>query len=161
MSSQWGQETNTTQTEEGQQDQGSDRWRSHSADRPLVCRALRGAIGVEENSKEQIIARTAQLLKAIVEANDLHTEDIVSAFFTATPDLNAEYPAVAARSQLGWHDVPLMCGQEMAVPGSLPMCLRVLIHWNTTLRNDELIHVYLGRATVLRPDHVDKLNGKK
>ena len=73
------------------------------------------------------------------------------ALFTTTPDLTAEYPAVAAR-QLGWYDVALMCGNEMAVPKSLKMCIRVLIHWNTTRRNDEIHHVYIRGAVNLRPD---------
>jgi chorismate mutase len=111
---------------------------------------------VEANTQAAIFARTAELLRAIVQANQIRVEDVVSAFFTATPDLNAEYPAVAARRELGWHDVALMCGQEMSVPGSLTMCIRVLIHWNTPLRNDEIKHIYLRAASVLRPDHYEK-----
>lgn len=127
-----------------------------SDSRPLICRGIRGAVSVEANTSEAILARTAELLKAIVSANNIRPEDVVSAFFTATPDLTAEYPAVAARRDLGWHDVALMCGQEMAVPGSLSMCIRVLIHWNTALRSDEIQHIYLRDAAVLRPDRLDK-----
>ncbi|MBX3081276.1 MAG: chorismate mutase [Anaerolineae bacterium] len=128
----------------------------HHDQRALVCRGIRGAISVEENTKAAIVARTAELLRAIVEANGVRQEDIVSVFFSATPDLDAEYPAIAARRELGWHDVGLMCGQEMVVPGSLRMCIRVLIHWNTTLRNSEIRHIYLREAVTLRPDHSDK-----
>lgn len=130
----------------------------HPDSRPLICRGIRGAVSVEANTPEAILARTAELLKAIVSANNVRAEDVVSAFFTATPDLTAEYPAVAARRDLGWHDVALMCGQEMAVPGSLRMCIRVLIHWNTALRNDEIQHIYLRDAAVLRPDRLEKQN---
>jgi chorismate mutase len=122
---------------------------------PVVCRAIRGAISVDENTGAAITARTAELLHAIVEANRLDPQDIASVFFTATPDLDALYPAVAARRELGWHDVALMCSQEMAVPGSLNRCIRVLIHWNTTCRNADIRHVYLRDAVVLRPDRTD------
>src|SRR5688500_17177651 len=97
---------------------------------PLYCRGIRGAITVEENTREAILAGTRELLLQIIAANDLRIEDVGSAIFTTTPDLNAEFPALAARG-LGWHDVALMCGHEMAVPGALGRCVRVLIHWNT------------------------------
>lgn len=126
--------------------------------RPLMCRGVRGAICADENTKASILARTAELLQAIVAANTIHAEDIASVFFTTTADLNAEYPAVAARQTLGWHNVPLMCGQEMSVIGSLPRTIRVLIHWNTTRASAEIRHVYLGEAVALRPDRNNSTN---
>ena len=129
---------------------------NHHEQRTLACRGIRGAISVEENTKAAIVSRTVELLRAIVEANGVNQEDIASVIFSATPDLDAEYPAIAARRELGWRDVSLMCGQEMVVPGSLRKCIRVLIHWNTTLRNHEIRHIYLREAVILRPDHSDK-----
>ena len=117
----------------------------------MLCRGIRGASTVEANSREAILEATAELLAAMVKANGIKPEDVVSAFFTTTPDLNAEFPALAARG-LGWNDVPLLCGHEMAVPGSLPMCLRILVHVNTDKRTDQIVHVYLRGARVLRPD---------
>jgi chorismate mutase len=129
---------------------------SENGHRPLVCRGIRGATTPTDNTAAAILEATRELLTQIVEANDgLKPEDIASVFFTTTADLDAEYPALAAR-QLGWTDVALMCGQEMAVPGALKQCLRVLIHWNTTLRNDEIRHVYLRDAVKLRPDRSQK-----
>ena len=89
--------------------------------------------------------------QAILSANEMRVEDIASVYFTTTTDLTATYPAVAAR-QLGWFDLALMCGHEMAVPTGLPKCIRVLIHWNTTRTNEEIVHVYLRAAKSLRPD---------
>ncbi len=119
--------------------------------RPLVCRGVRGAITVSDNDAEEILAATRELLQTIVEANQMHPDDVSSVYFTTTPDLNAAYPALAAR-QLGWSDVALMCAHEMDVPGGLPRCLRVLIHWNTTRSAREITHVYLKDARALRPD---------
>ncbi len=113
---------------------------------------IRGAIDVTENSKDAILEAATQLLQAIQNANPaLQAGEIASVFFTLTPDLNAIYPAVAARS-LGWTQVPLLCAQEIPVPGGLPRCLRVLIHWNTPLSQAQVNHVYLGKAATLRPD---------
>ena len=119
--------------------------------RQLACRGIRGATTVDDNTADAIREATQELLTKLIEANDLKQEDITSVFFTATADLNADYPAVTAR-QMGWRDVALMCGQEMAVPHSLKKCIRVLIHWNTTRRNDEIHHVYIRGAVTLRPD---------
>ena len=118
---------------------------------PVVCRGVRGATTVDENTAPAILGAARELLTRIVEANDLRQEDIASVIFTVTPDLNAEYPALAAR-QMGWHDVALMCGHEMDVPHGLKMCLRILIHWNTTRRASEIQHVYIRGAVNLRPD---------
>jgi chorismate mutase len=89
----------------------------------------------------------------MMEVNEVKLDDVVSAFFTTTADVNAEFPAVAARS-MGWTMVPMLCGHEMNVPGSLPMCLRVLLHINTNKGLNEIKHVYLRGAKVLRPDLV-------
>ncbi len=119
--------------------------------RPIVCRGIRGATTIDENTPASVLEATRDLLARIAEANDLHPEDVASVIFTTTTDVNAEYPAVAAR-QMGWQDVALMCAHEMAVPHGLKMCIRVLIHWNTSRRADEIQHVYLRDAVSLRPD---------
>jgi chorismate mutase len=125
----------------------------------MLCRGIRGATTVEANSGEAILEATGELLAAMVKANDIKPEDVVSAFFTTTIDLNAEFPALAAR-RLGWNDVPLLCGHEMAVPGSLRMCLRILLHVNTDKTADQIVHVYLRGARVLRPDFQFEPEGK-
>lgn len=117
----------------------------------IYCRGIRGAVVAAENSREAILAVTRELLEALIAANELRAEDIASAIFTTTPDLSAEFPAVAAR-ELGWLDAALMCGHEMTVPGGMQRVVRVLIHWNTTRRADEVVHVYLGEAAALRPE---------
>ena len=121
----------------------------------MSCRGIRGAISVESNTAEAILGATRELLERIVAANKLRAEDIASVIFTATPDLNAAYPARAAR-EMGWANVPLLCMQEMAVVGSLPCCIRVLVHWNTDLLGGQVHHVYLGEARTLRPDLVEE-----
>ena len=115
------------------------------------CRGIRGATTVEANTPEAILAATTELLAAMMRANDLQVDDLASAQFTTTRDLNAEFPAVAA-NEMGWTDVALLCGHEMEVPGSLPMCLRVLLHANTEKGPQELVHMYLRGANVLRRD---------
>jgi chorismate mutase len=117
----------------------------------MDCRGIRGATGVEVNEAGALIAATRELLERIVAANGLSVEDVASVLFTATPDLDAAYPARAAR-EMGWVHTPLLCMQEMDVVGSLPRCIRVLVHWNTDLPPDRIRHVYLGRARALRPD---------
>lgn len=115
------------------------------------CRGVRGAITVEENSADAILKATFELLHAIQEANAMRAEDIASALFTVTTDLDAVYPAQAAR-MAGWSHVALMCATEIPVPAGLPHCVRVLIHWNTEKKQDEIVHVYLRGAQALRPD---------
>lgn len=117
----------------------------------MLCRGIRGAITVTENSASAILTATRQLLEQIISANDLRTEDVASAIFTVTPDLNAAFPAQAA-VEMGWVRVPLLNMQEVAVSGSLPRCIRVLIQWNTERTQDEIRHVYLRDARALRPD---------
>ncbi len=119
--------------------------------KPIVCRGVRGASTVSKNDPEEILAATRELLRHMVQANHIHQDDIASIYFTTTTDLNATYPAVAAR-QLGWADAALLCGHEMDVPDGLPFCIRVLIHWNTPKNARELVHVYLREAISLRPD---------
>ncbi len=121
----------------------------------LVCRGIRGATTAPGNDRESILAATRELLTEIVAANDLHPEDLTSILFTMSPDLNAEYPALAAR-QLGWVEVPLLCAQEIDKPGALPHTIRVLLHWNTPAAQSEIAHVYINGAEVLRPDHAAK-----
>jgi chorismate mutase len=116
-----------------------------------ACRGIRGATTAEANTREAILDATREMLVLLIEQNDLHPDDITSAIFSTTPDLNAEFPAVAAR-ELGWLDTALLCTHEMAVPGSLQSCIRVLIHWNTDRRADEVRHVYIRGARNLRPE---------
>lgn len=113
--------------------------------------AVRGATTVVADSAEAITAATGELLSEMLERNSLRSEDLISIVFTATPDLSAEFPAVAARA-LGMADVPLLCAQEIAVPGALGRCIRVLLHVNTDRERRELRHVYLNGAVDLRSD---------
>lgn len=117
----------------------------------MRCRGIRGAITVDGNTSRDILQASRDLLTEMVRANGVEPEDVAAAIFTTTPDLNAEFPALAAR-EMGWTDVALLCGHEMAVPGSLPACLRILLLVNTEKRSDEIGHVYLKGAGVLRPD---------
>jgi chorismate mutase len=106
---------------------------------------------VSENTREEILSATRQLVALMVRRNGIDRRDVASAIFTTSPDLDAEFPALAAR-QLGWLDVPLLCGHELAVPGSLPRCIRALVHWNTDLPQSEIQHIYIRDAVKLRPD---------
>jgi chorismate mutase len=117
----------------------------------VLTRGIRGATTVEANTADAILEATKELLTAMLKANEVDLENVASAFFTTTPDLNAEFPALAAR-EMGWTNVALLCGHEMNKPGSLPMCLRILIHVNTDKPASEIRHVYLRGARVLRPD---------
>jgi chorismate mutase len=122
-----------------------------SDDRPIRCRGVRGATTVEHNTRDEVLKGTQQLLALMIRQNSIEHEDVASAIFMTTPDLNAEFPALAAR-QWGWLDVPLLCTHEINVPGSLARCVRILIHWNTTKTLDEIHHVYIRDAARLRPD---------
>jgi chorismate mutase len=117
----------------------------------MMCRGVRGAITVSANTREEILTATRQLLALMIRVNGIEVEDVASAVFTLTKDLNAEFPALAAR-QLGWLDVPLLCSYELEVPGSLQRCVRILINWNTDRGQREIIHPYLKDAKQLRPD---------
>lgn len=117
----------------------------------MYCRGIRGATTVERNNREEILKSTEELLQLLMSANDLRTEDIASVIFTVTADLDAEFPALAART-LGWTGVALMCAREIPVPNSLAKCIRVLLHVNTTRSAAEMQHVYIRGAVTLRPD---------
>jgi chorismate mutase len=117
----------------------------------MTCRGIRGAITVEANEADAILAATRTLLETMVAANEFEIDDLACVTFTATADLDAVYPARAAR-ELGWVSIPLLCMQEMGVAGSLTQCIRVLILWNTDREPDEIRHIYLRGAQVLRPD---------
>lgn len=118
----------------------------------MTMRGIRGATTVEQDSAEEILSATRDLLLAILSANpSLRPEDIASIFFTLTEDLRSVYPAAAAR-EMGWGEVPLICAQEIPVVGSLPKCIRVMIHWNTDLKQHDVHPVYLREAVQLRPD---------
>ncbi len=119
-----------------------------------VCRGVRGATTVDSDDRDEILKATRQLLALVIRLNGIESRDVGSAIFTTTPDLTAEFPALAAR-QLGWLNVALLCTHEISVPGSLPRCIRVLIHWNTTKPPEDIRHVYIREAQRLRPDHTD------
>lgn len=124
----------------------------------MFVRGIRGAITIDRNEEDTILAATRELLATIQQANpSLVLADLASALFTVTADLTAAYPARAAR-EMGWCDVPLLCVQEMPVEGSLPLCIRVLLIWNTSLSQKEIRHVYLRQAAALRPDLAFVLN---
>jgi chorismate mutase len=120
----------------------------------MTTRGIRGAITVVADQPEIILAATKEMLEAILQANSgLNTEDIASALFTMTDDLNSVYPALAAR-QMGWESVPMMCAREIPVRDSLARCVRVLVQWNTERVQAAIKHVYLREAVSLRPDLV-------
>jgi chorismate mutase len=112
--------------------------------------ALRGAISVEHNDAQDVLDATTELMQTIMQRNSLTPANVVSCIFTATRDLNAEFPAVAARA-LGFELVPLLCAQEIPVPRSMPHVIRVLIHYHAE-EGHEPVHVYLGEAADLRAD---------
>jgi chorismate mutase len=117
-------------------------------------RGIRGATTVQENTPEAILEATTELLTELMRTNGFQAGDVASAYFTTTRDLNAEFPAVAA-NRMGWTDAALLCGHEMDVPGSLAMCLRVLLHVNTQKQQRDVKHVYLRGAKALRPDRAN------
>ncbi len=122
----------------------------------MTTRGIRGATTIETATKENILSATRELLDEILASNpDLKADDIASAFFTVTDDIASAYPALAAR-QMGWGLVPMMCACEIPVTGSLHLCIRVLIHWNTDKKQSEIKHVYLREAVKLRPDLANK-----
>jgi chorismate mutase len=116
----------------------------------MYCRGIRGATTVDHNNQTEILAATAELLLLMMSKNGMLVEDIASVIFTVTEDLDAVFPALAAR-QMGWNGVALMCMREIPVPDSLGKCIRVLLHVNTTRSASEIQHVYLREAVSLRP----------
>ena len=121
----------------------------------MSVRGVRGATSVDADTPEQIVEATKVLLTEIVQKNCIKTGDIASVFFTTTTGLISEFPAKAARL-MGWGDVPLLCGQEMAVEKGLNKCIRVMIHWNTDKTQQDIHHIYQNEAVKLRPDIVNK-----
>lgn len=117
----------------------------------MAVRAVRGAIQVDANERDAILEGTSELVKEVLHRNEIDPDDLISIVFTATPDLNAEFPAYAARL-MGLTDVPLLCTTEIAVPGSMPRVLRLLAHVETSLTRSEVRHVYLRGASALRTD---------
>ena len=117
----------------------------------MAVRGIRGAVSVKANTAEAIGAATTRLLVAMSEANGIEPPAVISAFFTVTTDLNAAYPAAAARA-LGWIDVPLLDAQEIEVPAGMPRVIRVLLHVETDRARRDIRHVYLDEAVALRPD---------
>lgn len=115
----------------------------------MPLRGIRGAITVKSNTRQEILEATKELLSEILKQNKLKIEDIASVVFTVTSDLNAEFPAVAAR-ELGWEDTPLLCTNEIDVPESLQKCIRVLLHVNSNKKQPEMKHPYLRDAATLR-----------
>ena len=116
----------------------------------MYCRGIRGATTVERNERAEILAATTELLELMIRRNELRSEDVASAIFTVTDDLDAEFPALAARS-MGWTEVPLMCAREIPVPNSLDKCIRILLHVNTMRSAAEIQHIYIQGAVNLRP----------
>lgn len=123
-----------------------------------AVRGIRGATTVAANERGAILAATRELLEIVVRLNGIFPEDVASVTFTTTPDLDAEFPAFAAR-QIGWTEVPLICGREIPVAGALERCVRVLIHWNTDRAPSEVRHVFLHGARALRPGWAVDLPG--
>lgn len=118
---------------------------------PIRLQGIRGAITVEANDAGQILEAADELLRRLIEANELQADDVVSGLFTMTSDLNAAFPARAAEVY-GWNIVALLHSTEIPVPGSLPRCIRLLVHAYTRRTREQVKHVYLRGATVLRPD---------
>jgi chorismate mutase len=117
----------------------------------LKVRGVRGATTAEANTRAAILEATRDLLQRVIEANGIDSDDVAYAYFSTSPDLQAEFPAVAAR-EMGWVTVPLICGHDMAVPDSLARCVRILILWNTEKAQSEIQHLYLREAAGLRRD---------
>ena len=120
----------------------------------IVCRGIRGATLAEENTAEAIYSATRDLLKGLIDANQIQERDVAAVHFTMTPDLNAVFPAAAAR-QLGWNNTALMGSVEIAVPDSLSRCIRILILFNTIKEPQELVNLYLNGTEVLRMQGVE------
>lgn len=117
----------------------------------MAVRAVRGAVQISGNDRDEILAGTTELVTEVMSRNELSTEDVISVLFTATPDLTAEFPALAAR-KLGFQEVPLLCASEIDVPGAMPRVVRLMMHVETTKPRSALQHVYLRGATALRLD---------
>jgi chorismate mutase len=117
----------------------------------VAVRAIRGATQLDVDEREHLLERVAELITAVLQANELTPDDLISVLFTVTTDLSSEFPAVAGR-QVGLVDVPLICAQEIDVPDALPRVVRMMVHTETERRRSEIQHVYLHGAVKLRPD---------
>lgn len=117
----------------------------------MTVRAVRGATQVDQNDRDELIEATAELVRAVLDRNELEPDDLISVVFTATPDLTAEFPAYAARA-MGITDVPFLCATEIDVPGSMPRIVRLLAHVETERSRHDIRHVYLRGAAALRTD---------
>ena len=117
----------------------------------MTVRAVRGAVQIYADERDAILEGTAELVTEVMARNELTPGDVISVLFTATPDLTAEFPALAAR-KIGFHDVPLICSTEIAVPGAMPRVVRLMAHVETDLPRSAIQHVYLRGAAALRLD---------
>jgi chorismate mutase len=117
----------------------------------VAVRAIRGATQLDVDEREHLLERSAELVTAVLEANELSSDDLISILFTVTPDLRSEFPAVAGR-QIGLVDVPLICAREIDVPHALPRVVRLMVHTESPRSRDKIQHVYLHGAASLRPD---------
>jgi chorismate mutase len=117
----------------------------------MQIRGVRGATSVKANTKDNILNETSYLLEQLMTANDIEIDNVASIFFSLTEDLNAEFPAIAAR-KLGFYNTPLLCLNEVNVPGSLKQCIRILMHLNSSKAQAEIKHIYLNEAKSLRPE---------
>jgi len=117
----------------------------------MWCRGIRGATTVDNDAVDDILRESKELLQMMIDANGIKPEDVACAIFTTTSDLDAAFPATAAR-QLGWTDVPLMCSKEIDVPGSVKGCIRLLILYNTERSAEDIVHIYIKGASNLRSD---------
>ena len=117
----------------------------------MAVRAIRGAIQLDDDQREAILEGTAELIAEVMSRNELTADDVISVLFTATPDLTAEFPALAAR-KTGFHAVPLMCATEIPVPGAMPRVVRLMAHVETDRPRSQIQHVYLRGAVALRLD---------
>ncbi|THE15089.1 chorismate mutase [Bacillus timonensis] len=117
-----------------------------------MIRGIRGATTIENNDKQEILTATEKLLRVMISENKIDAEDVAQIVFSVTDDIDAAFPAAAARQIDGWSFVPVMSMREIPVPGSLPMCIRVMMTVNTAAKQEEIQHIYQGGAIVLRPD---------
>lgn len=121
-----------------------------------MVRGIRGAITVEENEANQIIASTENLLREIIGANKVEAKDVAQVIISVTEDINDAFPAAALRRLEGWNYVPVMCTKEIPVPNSLPKCIRVMMTVNTNTKQEDISHIYLNKAVQLRPDLTER-----
>lgn len=122
-----------------------------------MVRGVRGATTIEQNSEQEIVEATTELVAKMVETNRIEPESVAHVLITVTEDITAAFPAKVLRQFDGWVYVPVVCAQEIPVPGSMPRCIRILMTVNTDVEQQEIAHVYLREAVKLRPDLSDKI----